>query len=136
MAKQAAAVPFTSIPLEESSATPLYHQVYQRLRAAILLGQLLPGTRLPSTRQMAIDLGVSRNTLMSAFDQLMAEGYVEGRVGSGTFVSPTLPEELLEARLRQKPVLRIESDQRLLSERGKVIANTRITVARPTAKMR
>jgi GntR family transcriptional regulator/MocR family aminotransferase len=137
MAKQSAAVPFTSIPLEESSSTPLYHQVYQRLRAAILLGQLLPGTRLPSTRQMASDLGVSRNTLMSAFDQLVAEGYVEGRVGSGTFVSPTLPEELLEARLKSKPALKLSADERSISARGNVLANTSVTVlTRPPGRMR
>ena len=137
MAKQAAAVPFTSIPLEESSATPLYHQVYQRLRAAILLGQLLPGTRLPSTRQMASDLGVSRNTLMSAFDQLIAEGYVEGRVGSGTFVSPTLPEELLEARLKTESPRKISSHERSISLRGHVLANTSVTVlTRPPGRMR
>ena len=137
MAKHSTAAPFASVPLEESSSTPLYYQVYQRLRAAILLGQLSPGTRLPSTRQMAHDLGVSRNTLMSAFDQLIAEGYVEGRVGSGTFVSPTLPEELLEARLKTKPALQIQSDQRSMSERGKVLARTSVTVARrPPGKMR
>src|SRR5215831_2460918 len=136
MVKQAPAAPFASIPLDETSPVPLYYQVYQRLRAAILLGQLAPGARLPSTRQMAADLGVSRNTLMSAFDQLIAEGYVEGRVGAGTFVSPTLPEELLQARLKIKRGVQIQPTRRSLSERGQVIANTRITVARPTAKMR
>ena len=137
MAKRSTAAPFASVPLEESSSTPLYYQVYQRLRAAILLGQLSPGTRLPSTRQMASDLGVSRNTMMSAFDQLIAEGYVEGRVGAGTFVSPTLPEELLEARLKPKLAVRIQPDRRALSARGKVLAKTTVTVAnRSPGKMR
>ena len=136
MAKRSTAAPFTSVPLEESSSTPLYYQVYQRLRASILLGQLSPGTRLPSTRQMAYDLGVSRNTMMSAFDQLIAEGYVEGHVGSGTFVSPTLPEELLEARLKTKPILRIETNRRSLSGRGKAIAKTSVTVAAPAGRLR
>ncbi len=136
MAKRSTAVPFASVPIEESSSTPLYYQVYQRLRAAILLGQLSPGTRLPSTRQMANDLGVSRNTMMSAFDQLIAEGYVEGRVGSGTFVSPTLPEELLEARLKTKPTPQIETNRRLLSGRGQAIAKTSVTVFGPAGRMR
>jgi len=136
MVKRSTAAPFASIPLEESSTTPLYYQVYQRLRAAILLGQLAPGTRLPSTRQMAADLGVSRNTLMSAFDQLVAEGYVEGRVGSGTFVSPTLPEELLEARLKPKPVVRMPSEKRSLSDRGQALAGTRVTVATRVGRSR
>src|SRR5215813_8023988 len=136
MAKRSTAAPFASVPLEDSSSIPLYYQVYQRLRAAILLGQLAPGTRLPSTRQMAADLGVSRNTMMSAFDQLMAEGYVEGRVGAGTFVSPTLPEELLEARLKTKPAMQIQPENRSLSARGQVLAKTRITVAGPLGRMR
>lgn len=125
------------MPLDETSATPLYHQLYQRLRAAILLGQLAPGARLPSTRQMASDLGVSRNTLMSAFDQLIAEGYVEGRVGAGTFVSPTLPEELLEARLKTEPRAEVKHAQRSLSKRGQILAQTRVTVSeRPPGRMR
>lgn len=136
MAKRSTSPPFASVPLEESSSTPLYYQVYQRLRAAILLGQLSPGIRLPSTRQMAKDLGVSRNTMMSAFDQLLAEGYVEGRVGSGTFVSPTLPEELLEARLRTKPTLQLETNQRALSGRGQAIARTSVTVPGAAGRMR
>ena len=136
MAKRSTSAPFASIPLEESSSTPLYYQVYQRLRAAILLGQLSPGTRLPSTRQMAKDLGVSRNTMMSAFDQLIAEGYVEGRVGAGTFVSPTLPEELLEARLRTRPTLPIATKQRSLSARGQAIAKTSVAVAGPAGRLR
>ncbi|HKE59472.1 MAG TPA: PLP-dependent aminotransferase family protein [Pyrinomonadaceae bacterium] len=136
MSKHLTAAPFASVPLEESSSTPLYYQVYQRLRSAILFGQLSPGTRLPSTRQMANDLGVSRNTLLSAFDQLTAEGYVEGKVGAGTFVSPTLPEDLLEARLKPKPVQHIEMDHRPLSERGRVIARTAMTVSGPVGKAR
>jgi len=136
MAKKSTSAPFASVPLEESSSTPLYYQVYQRLRAAILLGQLSPGTRLPSTRQMANDLGVSRNTMMSAFDQLIAEGYVEGRVGSGTFVSPTLPEELLEARLKTRPILQIQTNQRSLSGRGQAIGKTSVTVAGPAGRLR
>ena len=137
MVKQSTAPSFASIPLDESSAIPLYYQVYQRLRAAILLGQLPPGGRLPSTRQMAADLGVSRNTLMSAFDQLIAEGYVEGRVGAGTFVSPTLPEELLEARLKTKRQLPAQSAPHSLSKRGQVLARNPVTVTeRPVGALR
>src|SRR5262249_15802037 len=137
MAKQPAAASFASIPLDDASATPLYYQVYQRLRAAILLGQLAPGARLPSTRQMADDLSVSRNTMMSAFDQLIAEGYVEGRVGAGTFVSPTLPEELVQARSRIKRGVQIQPTRHSLSQRGQVLARASVTVAdRPPGRMR
>lgn len=136
MAKRITAVPFAAVPLDESSSVPLYRQLYDRLRAAILMGQLLPGTRLPSTREMANELGVSRNTLMNAFDQLLAEGYVEGHVGSGTFVSRTLPEDLLEARVKARRVNRLHSGRRSLSRRGRVLVKTPVTVAGPVGKMR
>ena len=131
MAKRSAAVSFAAVPLDELSSVPLYRQVYERLRTAILMGQLTPGTRLPSTREMAIELGVSRNTLMNAFDQLLAEGYVEGHVGSGTFVSRTLPEDLLEARLKTRRTIHVPPAGRALSHRGKILATTPMTVTVP-----
>lgn len=67
-------------------------QVYASLRRAILAGELGAGARLPSTRTLARDLDVSRNTVLLAYDQLLAEGYVEGRAGSGTYVAQALPE--------------------------------------------
>lgn len=72
---------------------PLYHQVYRALRSEILQRNLTPGARLPSTRTLAADLGVSRNVAMLAYDQLLGEGYAQARTGSGTIVAPTLPEE-------------------------------------------
>lgn len=74
------------------SSDPLYRQIYDRLRASILSGELEPGRRLPSSRDLARDIQVSRNVVVAAYEQLLAEGYVEGRVGSGTFVAPALPE--------------------------------------------
>ncbi len=75
----------------------LYLQVYRALRQAILDTDLGPGSRLPPTRLLSRDLGVSRNVVLQAYDQLYAEGYVEGKVGAGTFVASELPEELLQA---------------------------------------
>jgi len=77
---------------------PLQRQVYQALRAAILERRLAPGARLPATRSLAAELGVSRNTVLAAYEQLAAEGYVAGRVGSGTHVSETLPAVPAPAR--------------------------------------
>src|SRR5438445_8092075 len=77
MAKRATAAAFSSILLDEASPEPLYRQVYSRLRTAILMRQLPPGTRLPSTRELANELNISRNTVMNAYDQLLAEGYLE-----------------------------------------------------------
>ncbi len=70
--------------------------LYEALRVEILEGRLRPATRLPATRDLARQYGLARGTIVNAFEQLKSEGYVESRVGSGTHVSRTLPEELLE----------------------------------------
>ncbi len=75
----------------------LYQRLYRGLRGAMLEGRLPAGARLPSTRTLAADLRLSRNCVLMAFDQLVAEGYVEGRVGAGTFVKATLPDTALTA---------------------------------------
>jgi GntR family transcriptional regulator/MocR family aminotransferase len=76
--------------------TPRFRWFYDELRSAILAGRLQPGARLPATRDLAREYGLSRGTIVSAFEQLNSEGYVEGRTGSGTYVSQVLPEELLQ----------------------------------------
>ena len=83
------------VSLDASCADPLHRQVYDGLRDAILQGRLAPGARIPSTRVLAADLGVARNTITLAFDQLRAEGYVVGRRGGGTRVRSVVPDALL-----------------------------------------
>src|SRR5690349_22839051 len=90
------------IPLDPKSNDSLSRQIYRALRDGILAGRLPAGLRLPSTRALATDLGVSRNTVVTAFDQLLAEGYVESRVGRGTRVSGTMPDQLLHTRARPR----------------------------------
>jgi DNA-binding transcriptional MocR family regulator len=75
----------------------LYQRLYRGLRAAILDGRLPPRVRLPSTRSLASEMRVSRNVVVAAFAQLLGEGYIEGRVGSGTYVSATLPDSAVAA---------------------------------------
>ncbi len=70
---------------------PLHRQTYRALRGAILEGRLRPDTRMPSSRSLAKELGLSRNTVLQAFDQLVAEGYATAREGAGTFVAGSLP---------------------------------------------
>lgn len=72
-------------------ADPLQRRVYKRFAGAILNGHLKPGDRLPSTRELARSLGIGRNTVTWAFEQLAVEGFIETRHGSGTFVSSQLP---------------------------------------------
>ncbi|MBX9869483.1 MAG: GntR family transcriptional regulator, partial [Burkholderiaceae bacterium] len=69
-------------------------RVYEAVRSGILLQQLNSGTKLPSSRALATGLGVARNTVIAAFEQLMAEGYVTTSTGSGTYVAPSLPHSV------------------------------------------
>ena len=66
---------------------PRYRVLYQAIRESILGHRLPPGTRLPSTRELARELGLSRNTVLSTFEGLLAEGFISARAGSGTFVA-------------------------------------------------
>jgi GntR family transcriptional regulator/MocR family aminotransferase len=75
---------------------PAYRWLYGALRGAILERRLLPGVRLPATRDLAGQYSLARGTVVAAFEQLKSEGYVEGTVGSGTYVSRVLPEHWLE----------------------------------------
>lgn len=78
--------------LDHTSSVPLHRQIYQWVRRAILDGQLQPGQKLPSTRTLASELGISRNTASTAYEQLQAEGYIERTIGSGTNVAHFFPE--------------------------------------------
>lgn len=89
----AAALP--GLTLDRTSDVPLHAQLAQALRTAILTGQASPGTRLPATRNLAAELGLGRNTVADAYDQLTAEGYLEARVGSGTRVASIAPDAFL-----------------------------------------
>lgn len=75
---------------------PLYQQIYEAIRTGILSGEFAPGKRLAATRALARELGVSRITVLNAYDQLFAEGYLDGKGGAGTFVAAELPDNLLK----------------------------------------
>lgn len=124
MASTTAFIALAGIALNEAASVPLYRQLYETLRSAVLSGRLGPGTRLPSSRTLASNLGVSRNTVATAYDQLRMEGYFEGRVGSGTFVSRALPK--LRGRgtgSEQRRIARRFAQQERLSQRGIQITN-------------
>ncbi len=90
----------------------LYTQLYRALRSQILAGQLSPGARVAATRVLAAELGLSRNVVMLAYEQLRAEGYLVARTGAGTFVAADLPQQFTTPRntsgrtqvVRQMPV--------------------------------
>jgi len=116
---------------------PAYRWLYAAVRGEILTGRLRPGTRLPSTRDLARQYGLSRGTIVTAFDQLESEGYVDGTVGSGTYVSTTLPDELLHVRAEVDPgppVLR--RARRRLSDYGRRVVLFPGLEARPARAFR
>jgi len=86
------------IRLDSRLREGLQQQIYASIRRAILEGIVVPGTRLPSSRALAVDLGVSRTTTLLAVQQLQAEGYVTARRGSGTSVAAELPDDLVQRR--------------------------------------
>lgn len=83
------------ITVDRRAAKPLNKQIYDGYRAAILRGDLHPGQQIPSSRELAFEFEVSRFPVLHAYAQLQAEGYFETHVGSGTFVSGSLPEQLM-----------------------------------------
>src|ERR1700744_4339766 len=81
-----------------ANGQPLFRWIYDELRAAVLDGRLPAGGRLPSTRNLANQYGVARGTVMLGFEQLRAEGYLEGRIAAGSFVSHRLTVRSFRAR--------------------------------------
>ncbi|MGB6100561.1 MAG: winged helix-turn-helix domain-containing protein, partial [Comamonas sp.] len=79
--------------IDPAAGMGLQAQVTDQIRQLILDGRLTPGARMPATRQLALDLGVSRNTVMGAFERLAAEGLIEAREPTGTFVAGRIVAE-------------------------------------------
>src|SRR5215813_9563457 len=103
LSRRAGGAPPVPVHVERQGSEPLHHQVYRELVQLILSGRLRPGARLPSSRMLADELGVARNTVLLALEQLLSEGYVEARRGAGTYVSRELPDRSPE-RLRVQAV--------------------------------
>ena len=103
----------TQIPisLEETSGATLQERIYNGIRSAVLDRRLASGCRLPSSRDLAETLTVSRNTVVLAYDRLAAEGYIELRSGVGTFVSNDLPEECFRPETVDRSQSEDQADQ-------------------------
>jgi GntR family transcriptional regulator / MocR family aminotransferase len=91
------------IAVDRKALRPLHRQIYDAYCAAIASGSLRPGQRVPSTRGLALELGISRIPVLGAYEQLLAEGYFESRVGTGTIVSISLPDQTLLPVRRAHP---------------------------------
>ncbi len=114
---------------DANSHAPLYRQIYEAVRRWVLSGDFDPQMRLPSTRQLAKQLGVSRMTVVNAYEQLLAEGYLVGKTGAGTYVAPLLPEQLLQTHhaVSQRRAASQARPRHSLSGHGKWLARTMVT---------
>lgn len=123
-----------ALRLDPAGELPLQQQLVRELREAVLSGRLAPRFRLPPTRLLARDLGVSRNTVLAAFEQLAAEGYLEGKVGAGTYVAALTPEAHLAApkpKLGPKPGRRADTALRRISTRAAAVTEIQRPRSRP-----
>src|SRR5262245_63776913 len=107
------------VRLDARDRSGLQRQICASIQRAILDGVVVPGTRLPSSRALAEDLGISRTTTLLAFDQLHAEGYLSARHGSGTFVAEELPDDAPRAVALRRDV---SAGRPPLSRRGEALA--------------
>ena len=123
--RRRAIIAFEMVRLDRSAAEPIHHQLYRQIRDEIVAANFNPSySRLPSSRALASDLGISRLTVNLAFSKLHDEGYLQTRIGSGTFVVSSLPETFLSAG-KAKAEPQMERAVRL-SERVETIPDQRV----------
>ena len=124
--KHAALLP--ELLLDTASNVPLFRQLYGAIKDAILGGQIKPGAQLPPSRSLAATLGVSRQTVVNAYAQLLAEGYFTCTVGRGSFVSLRLPVRQASVRKREQQVA-APSEPPRLSDRARAFVDARVALA-------
>jgi len=122
------------VAFDAASPDPLHRQLYSKLRNAILTGRISPGAQIPSSRDLARELGVARNTVLNAIEQLIAEGYLQGEQGSGTYVNRTLPDDTLHVpHLQASPAQRTRTCYPLsLRSKGLTTLSTLLPSAKQT----
>lgn len=109
------------IDLDRKAGKPLHRQIYDAYRTTIVGRNLRPGQKVPSTRDLARQLGISRMPILSAYAQLLAEGYLESRGGSGTYVSSSMIDELTSCERTHGDHARRRSGPRPVSRLSAVI---------------
>lgn len=115
-----------TIAIDRKARKPLQRQIYDSFRAGIMDRRLRPGQRIPSTRALASELGVSRFPVLNAYAQLLAEGYFESRIGAGTAISRSLTEQFPTIK-RSAGETPIHSGARPLAQRASTLAGVRHT---------
>src|SRR6204780_439042 len=107
--------------LDRGNGQPIYRQLHRLLQQAILSRELPAGTKVPSSRLLANELGIARNTVTQVYEQLALEGYVTSTTGRGTFVADSAPDEIVGAPDAAAPAAAAPqplSVRRALSTRG------------------
>jgi GntR family transcriptional regulator/MocR family aminotransferase len=109
------------IAVDRNAARPLHKQIYDAYRAIIIDGNVSPGQRVPSTRALAVELKISRIPVLTAYSQLLAEGYFQSRTGAGTFVCDSLPGQLARRDRGDQRTNGSRSGSRSLSRRASLL---------------
>jgi GntR family transcriptional regulator/MocR family aminotransferase len=113
------------IAVDRNAPKALHRQIYDAYRTAIIQGSLRPRQRIPSTRVLASELGVSRFPVLNAYAQLLAEGYIESRVGAGTVVSISIPDHLTSSKAAVVRLSATRSGPRPVARRASMFAPSR-----------
>ncbi|MGB6304943.1 MAG: GntR family transcriptional regulator, partial [Acidobacteriaceae bacterium] len=124
--KKVASGIFPLIAIDRKSTKALHRQIYDAYRIAIVDGVLRPGQRIPSTRELATGLGVSRFPVLNAYAQLLAEGYFESRVGAGTVISSALPERFTLSPSKGERLPTSPSGPRPIARRTSILSQKEI----------
>jgi GntR family transcriptional regulator/MocR family aminotransferase len=95
--------------LDRGNGQPIYRQLHRLLQQAILSRELPPGSKVPSSRLLAQELGIGRNTVTQVYEQLVLEGYVSSATGRGTFVADSAPDEIVGVPDAETPAAPLES---------------------------
>ena len=117
MSKRVASGILPVIRIDRDAAMPLHRQIYDAVRTAISEGRLRPGQHIPSSRLLATELDVSRVPVLDAYAQLLAEGYLTARIGSGTAVSSQLPDRFTSIAPAQKKGRAAHEGSRIVAQR-------------------
>ena len=126
MSKSPSGALLQGFSVERDSGIPIYRQLDASMRRLILDGTLPAGQKLPSTRDLASELGVSRITVKSVYEQLVAEGYATAKTGAGTFVSDGLDFEA-SPRIRRRR-LKIKPPTIEISDRARLIMSSKASM--------
>jgi GntR family transcriptional regulator/MocR family aminotransferase len=109
------------VDVDRNAESPLNRQIYDAYRTAILRRDLRAGQQVPSSRELAIEIKVSRFPVLHAYAQLLAEGYFESRRGAGTFVSRSLPEQLMSVEGNARPSALVPCGPRPIARRSSLL---------------